>query len=60
MTETRQELESSLRCPRCGGARPGKEWRRVFRFVRSGNGLSPITVLRHTACNEIVYFSLAD
>lgn len=49
----------SVYCPRCRQSRRREEWRRVFRHLRSGseNG-TPVEVLRHKRCDEIVYVSL--
>jgi hypothetical protein len=48
--------EGHLPCPVCRSVRPRSEWRRVLRYVRSGSGETPATVLRHVPCNEIAYF----
>lgn len=43
-------------CPRCRSVRPGPEWKRIFRHVRRGAQEGcPAEVLRHQACDEIVY-----
>ena len=49
-------IDSVLRCPVCKKDTSLLEWRRVFRYVRSGAGKPAIRVLRHTVCDEIAYF----
>jgi hypothetical protein len=43
-------------CSRCREARPRSEWRRVFRRLQSASPkASPVEVLRHRDCDELVY-----
>lgn len=47
---------AAVYCPRCRQTRRREEWRRVFRHLRSGSeDGSPVEVLRHRRCDEIVY-----
>jgi hypothetical protein len=50
--------KSKLFCPVCNRDGSLSEWRRVFRFVRSGAGNPPAQLFRHTICNKIAYFLL--
>ncbi len=47
---------ATIYCPRCRAWRPRREWRRLWRHIQSGTKKgSPISVLRHRGCREIVY-----
>ena len=51
--------EASVYCPRCRGLFFRKEWRHVWRNLKSGTASgSPAEVLRHRICGEIVYIVL--
>jgi hypothetical protein len=51
-------LEEQFICPGCKTASIRSQWRVVFRHIRGAPGKPPARVLRHNACNEIVYFLL--
>jgi len=51
-----QQADVALYCPRCQRPALRKEWRRVWRYLRSATvGDIPAEVLRHRTCGEMVY-----